>query len=170
MTQKKYIDTPQLDESTGRVYGSELTIESDLFKLKVANTNKNIAIQESGQVDLEKVEHVHFFRTYDSDGTKQQFCVPVAGHFHEIEYVDDPKGGTVKIKRVSGPLRMVQKRVKGQIKNVPSPLHEDLEDNHTHEIEYLRSQKIQARAPNVRAMQLIGEEAQKGARVDGIQG
>lgn len=168
--QKNFQEPTTVDQTTGRVYGHEITIESDLFKLKLSTCNKNVAIQDSGQVDLEKVEHIHFWRTVDSDGKKQTYCAPVAGHFHEIKFKDNGKNEPVEILSVSGPLKMGLTKVRGQIKTVPVPLHEDLEDNHTHEVEYLKSHKVQARAMNVKAIQMIGDEANKTTGVPGVIG
>lgn len=170
MSKKQYTQSPQVDQQTGRVYGTEITIESDLFRLKLADAQKNIAIDDSGQIELEKVPHTHFWRTYDSDGKKLIHCAPVAGHFHEVKYEEDPNGGPVKIISVSGPLRMGLKKERGQLKSVPVPVNPDLEDNHTHEVEYLRSHKVVARSMNVKAIQLIGEEANKTTAPNGIIG
>lgn len=170
MSSKKYQEAPKLDQATGRVFGHEVIIDSDLFKLKLANAMKNIALQDSGMVELEKVEHCHFWRTYDSDGKKLIYSAPVAGHFHEITYEEGKAGEPVKVLKVSGPLRMVQKKIKGIMKVVPEPVNPDLEDNHTHEIEYLRSHKVESRTQNVRAAQMIGEEANKTSTISGIVG
>jgi hypothetical protein len=170
MSKKVFQEASKVDAQTGRIYSGQTIIESDLFKLNVANAMKNIAIQDSGQIELEKVEHIHFFRTVDSDGKKLIHCAPVAGHFHEIKYEEDKDGGPVKILSVSGPLRMGAQRVRGVMKTMPMPLNPDLEDNHTHEIEYLRSHKVESRSANAKALQMIGEEANKISNIPGIQG
>lgn len=170
MSKKIFTEAPKIDQSSGRVYSTGTIIESDLFKLNVANAMKNMAIQDSGQVELERVEHIHFFRTFDSDGKKMIHCAPVAGHFHTIEYKEDPSGGAVQIISCSPPLRMGLTRVRGQQKVVPVPLNEDLEDFHTHDVEYLRSHKVEARSQNLKAAQIIGEEASKTSTIAGIQG
>ncbi len=167
---KKFVEGPKVDQESGRVYNGVGIIESDLFRLKLANAMKNIALPDSGQIDLEKVEHSHFWRTYDSDGKLMKYCAPVAGHFHEITFQEDPNGGPVKVVKVSGPMRMGQQRIRGQMRAVPIPVSEELEDNHVHETEYLKSHKVEARVTNVRAMQFIGEEAAKASSIPGVQG
>lgn len=164
MSQKKQEKTNQ-----ERVYNdSSALIESDLFRLKLATAMKNVALQDSGMVDLEKVEHTHFWRTYDSDGKKLNYSVPVAGHFHEIKY--EETDGVVRVISCSPPLRMGTQKIKGQIKTVPVPINPDLEDNHVHEVEYLRSHKVQPRIVNAQAQQMIGGEAVKLSTIPGIQG
>ncbi len=53
-----------------RRYPGQAKIDSDLFKLNVAVMVKNVAWQED-TFEPVNVEHVHFFRTMDSQGRKQ---------------------------------------------------------------------------------------------------
>lgn len=170
MSQQKKFDTETTNQpDQKRIYNdSSALIESDLFRLKLATAMKNVALQDSGMIDLEKVEHTHFWRTYDSDGKKLNFSVPVAGHFHEIKY--EETNGVVKVISCSPPLRMGTQKVKGVTKMVPVPINPDLEDNHTHDVEYLRSHKVQPRIVNAAAQQMIGEVAVKNSGIQGIQG
>lgn len=161
---------PYIEEQTteARQYKGSIKIESDLFKLLVEKTNKNMSFSE-GSVELEAVEHIHFWRTYDSDGRKLKYSAPIAGHFHEIEYKEMPSG-RVKIISCSGPLRMLTEKIKGKLVTHAVPLPDELEDKHTHDLKYLRSQTIAARETNSNAVNIMATEAQKTAPIAGIIG
>lgn len=150
-----------------RSYIGSQKVDSDLFRLKLAKAQKNVAWGDV--VRLEDVPHTHFFRTYDSDGKKLTMCASVAGHFHTIEY-EDSADGVAKIKSVSKAQHMVRRKIKGQWKNVVEFLPEHLEDEHTHEIEYLMSTEVDVRQANPNAIQMIGADAIKGQSIPGVAG
>lgn len=154
-----------MSKTVKRTYTQFSNIESDLFRLKIADAHKNVAWDDN--VRLEKVPHVHFFRTYDSDGRKLTQSASVGGHFHVIEY-DDSKDSTAKIKSISGPMHMVKRKIKGQWKSVAEPLPASLDDNHTHEFEYIMSVKLEARQQNPAAVQLIAADAIKTQPIPGV--
>lgn len=145
-----------------------LQIASDLFRTSIEDTNKNVAWGED--VQLEKVPHVHFFRTYDSDGKRLTATNSVAGHFHNVEVEFQKNGEPAKIIAVGPAMRMVRKRVKGKWTNAPETLPPVLEDNHTHELEYIVSHTVEARQANPAAAQLVGQESQKTAPIPGVMG
>lgn len=157
-----------------RVFGNKFGFKSDLFKLEVAECNINKSWNDAP--NLEEVEHVHFFHTYDSDGRKMEKSNIVANHFHVVEYENQTdKDGKiladlpVKIKSVSPPMREVKERIKGKWTKVIRPIKADLEDNHTHEITYRRSEEIVARQISAQAVNIEAQEANKTAPIQGVQ-
>lgn len=157
----------QVSTETGRVYKQNVLIDSDLFKLQTAAANKNVAW--GGDVQLEPVDHNHFFHTYDSDGRRQSRSTPVAGHFHEIDWADGEPGEPSRIVSISGPMRLMKVKEKGRFKMKAVPVAEELEDNHTHKIAYIKSDSVEARQVNPRAVQMLGEEAMKTNPLPGVQ-
>ena len=155
-------------EQAVRRYRSQMTIESDLFRATLSSANKNISWSE-GDVKLEPVPHVHFFRTYDSDGKLLSATNAVAGHFHQVKF-KQVENGPVEILSVSPAMRMVKKKIKGKYVQVAEPLPEMLEDSHTHELEYVVSHTITARQSNAGAAQFIGSEANKTRPIPGVMG
>jgi len=151
-----------------RVYREQVVIETDVFKTTIGMMNKNIGTDRSPR--LEPTEHVHFFRTYDSDGKKYTKTNSVGGHYHLVE-LEEQEEGPVKILSVSGPMRdiKVKDRKKGLVIQ-SAPIHEDLEDTHTHDLVYLESQKIGARIKTAAAAQFVGQEAMKTAKIPGVIG
>lgn len=159
-----------------RVYKNEIQIKTDLFKLEVSKCNLNKAWNDA--VNLEEVEHVHFFHTYDSDGKLMGKRDPdgtilgrtnsVAGHFHVIEIEEQGANKPVKIISVSGPMREVKRRVRGKYVKVIEPVDSILEDNHTHDISYRRSENVRLREVVPEAVNLVAQEAQKTAPIPGV--
>lgn len=121
----------------------------DLFKLRVAVCRKNTSFKP-GELKLEDAEHVHFFHSVDSHGTKQEIASPVGGHTHRVSITLDDKGGIIDA--VCGPaIKQHEKRSpRGAVKNEWGPV--DLGENkdgveqfdaHVHAVEYVRSEKLQ---------------------------
>ena len=150
-----------------RVYKNQRTIHHDLYKLEMASFLKNIALPEEIE-DWRKVEHCHFFHTVDSSGKKQEYCSPVGGHFHKIEIQPNPDGGPPLIKTVSGPLKFVRRKVRGKWQKEIAPVND--QDNHTHDVIYLRSDDIPLRQTNLEATSAIVQVAQRTAPIPGVIG
>src|SRR5206468_11469432 len=119
-------------------YKGEVELDSDLFRLELALMKKNISIDQA-KPEYAAVEHVHFFRTYDSAGRKMESCSPVGGHFHRVSA--KLENGEMKVV-VSQAIKRVAKMVNGTqvIQEVELP-----EDNHSHEVAYMRSDKNKQR-------------------------
>lgn len=149
-----------------RIFTTSQEVIHDLFILEPAKMLKNIAIQ--GLVDYTPVVHQHFFHTYDSDGLPQTFCSPIGGHFHEITVSLDPETGS-PIAKCSPPLIWGKKKdlKSGKFKRALIPANED--DQHTHEVSYLRSQKIPKRVKSVEAAKIQIMEAQKSSEKPGLE-
>lgn len=165
---KKYAEfNPNAQENQQRVFGNKFEFKSDLFKLEVAECHMDKSWNDVP--NLEAVEHVHFYHTYDSDGRKMAKTNTVAGHFHLIEYQEQGEDKPVKIISVSGPMRELKRRIKGRFTKVNEPVSDKLEDNHTHKITYRRTEKIQARQISPNAVNIEAAEAQKTAPISGVQ-
>lgn len=172
MSKKVYVEetiTETITQpTTQRTYKQDIKIESDLFKLNVSKMKKDVDNNKEDP-NLIQLEHCHTWRTYDSDGKRQQYCSPVGGHFHEITYEEDGNG-VVKVKSVSPPLTWGAKKIKGKFKKTAVPISDHLNDHHTHEVEYIESHKINARQQNPIAANIIAADAQKVAPVAGVIG
>jgi hypothetical protein len=168
---KKVSAKSQLGPKIERRTEAVQTVWSDLWKLLVSTTMKQIGIEnhpdENPQSFID-VEHCHFFRTVDSDGKKFDRCTPIANHFHLVKTeinADDPKGPPV-IVEVSPPMRMAKTKKLGKFVMAPVPLNDF--DFHTHDVAYVKSEEVKTRAPNVEAAKVMALEAQKGAPVAGV--
>ncbi len=155
-----------VDRSDGRVFIENVKIYHDLWKLEVEPMEKNVSWNEIP--DYQKVEHCHFFHTFDSAGKAQTFCVPVGGHFHEMEVIQEP-GKMPKVVCKSGPLKWARQKNKrtGRFEKVLVPFNDV--DEHRHETIYLHSKQVETRKINSEATKLIGKNAalvQKPAGLD----
>jgi len=130
----------------GRQYKGQIEVDHDLFRLEPANTKKNISFRKD-QYIWEEIPHKHMFHTVDSDGKPQYRTCPTASHFHKM-VVNDVDGELIA--ECSGPYQM--KMVKGQRVEVP---YEN--DNHKHEVTYLRSERIMQRVYNQDALNMINQ-------------
>lgn len=150
------------------------TIFTDLFKLCVSKVIKYEGWDEANEHPeshpnkFSTWEHTHPFRTYDKKGDRMTTCTPIGGHFHVIEWEDnkDPEAPPV-IKSVSGPMVMERRKVRGRTQMVPVPANEY--DDHTHDVEYLRSCKVEFSTTNIEAAKVIAYDAQKTAPLSGVE-
>lgn len=126
-----------------RVYKGDQEVDHDLFKLKLASAKKNVSWTDKPRYEM--VPHQHFFHTYDSSGKKQAYCSPVAGHTHKVE-VEEVDG---EFKLVVGPAIK-----KSRSKTAPIP-----HDDHTHDVEYVLSEKLTVREANKDAQNDIARRA-----------
>jgi hypothetical protein len=110
-----------------RVYTSGLMIDSDLFKLEVADMEKNIAL-DGQRPNIEKIEHCHFFRTFDSSGKKLERCSYVGGHSHDV-ITEYGKDGSITAK-------------------CGEPVGAIATDKHIHNVRYIKSDKVEKRRIN----------------------
>lgn len=142
-TKKKNVGRPKAEEKKGfkRIYKGEAEIDHDLFKLEVANLKKNISIDDERPIYV-GVEHCHFYHTYDSNGKIQETCNPIAGHSHKITMKENADG---ELEITCGPPIVKSGGKYQQMKN----------DNHTHDIRYLRSERMKVRRINEQATMFI---------------
>lgn len=144
----------------GRTFHTQKQFMHDLFKLKVAVMLRNESVFENDAPNLIRLEHCHVFHTITSDGKKQTRSSSIGGHFHKMEIVEQQgEGLPPKVRCISGPMKEVVKLVHGKRVKVEVPANDF--DDHTHEIEYDRSNVIVERTRNVEAAKA---EAQINAR------
>lgn len=123
-----------------RTYTATKEVDSDLFKLEVANFKKNIAHEFEPEMLID-CEHVHFFHTVDIHGNNNTRCNAVANHFHIIE-TKPTKDGVPEIVSCSQPFKIkkITNKRTGQTTEQLIPFHQL--DNHTHKITYIKSSRI----------------------------
>lgn len=179
-TKNPTTDTPASDQPKAmrqaRVMKGEAEIYHDLFKLSPSTMLRDVGY--TGSPNLIPLEHCHIFHTVDSNGRKQEACSPVGGHFHFIKIIGEKDG--VPQLEISKPKKWVMKRVKGMKKPKRVAVdvvfgeafdgeHQD-SDDHSHEYEYIRSEKIKLRVPNIEAIKLEGQiQAIQNPSVDGVE-
>lgn len=139
----------------------------DLFKCLPAEMYKRKphlitrAVPNFGN-DLAKMEHCHFFHTFNSQGKPCKYTDPVGGHYHEITW--EEQGGDL-VARCGPPLHDYTKRSKSgkQIKKKAEPVifvnqdDEVLTDDHTHDIEYIESEVLRP----VKRQSVMGDAQQE---------
>lgn len=140
-----------------RSFGSSIKIYSDQFKASLEKMKRNDAWNKDEE-RLVDIEHVHFFRTYDSDGKRHETMQSVGGHTHKVEWRQNAEGAA-EILSVSGPVKPVRRKIKGKYVIQFDPIGDY--DDHTHELIYVRSDVVEARKTNPQAAQYLGAEAQK---------
>lgn len=173
----------EVDESQ-RFYQGQESLDHDLYKLDVAKMRRNTAIQGEPPV-LDDIEHVHHFHSVDSSGRKQTRSYAIGGHFHEMELVKPATKKTPAIYRCGPPMRDARVKIRGKIqkKCVPAVVYQDknekgepiaggerILDTHSHEVVYLRSNKIQMRKVNPDAVNVVAREANLTAPIPGVSG
>lgn len=135
-----YVNKTDLDKKVEkpsepvRQMKGEVEIYHDLFRLELATFKKNVGLPNSPR--WENTPHVHYFHTYDSAGKKMTEASQVGGHTHVIETWTDDDG---RLRAKCGPAIRKYKNNKQEV--MPN-------DNHTHEITYMYSEKIKARRIN----------------------
>lgn len=161
-------DVTPIKERTAlqRFYSGNEQMDHDLFKLEVSKMIKDHGW--GGNQELVGHEHCHMFHTIDSDGRPQTLCTSTGGHFHIMRIVKNKAGEILDVICDSGPMEMVRKKIKNKWVKVAQPLNEDLEDNHRHDVRYIRSDRINKRQINAEATVVIAMDAQKTAPIAGV--
>ena len=156
-----------------RIYKGTEEVDHDLFKLQVARMKKDVSYD--GQMpEFVHFEHCHIYHTVDSNGRKMDETNAVGGHFHKIEVVPASEEGGVPTLKVSAPMKYIKQKkkgVKGKFEKVAVPVEfsDGTIDNHTHEVEYLGSEKIKKRQANVEFAKLdAAMKAQQNPSVEGV--
>lgn len=156
-----------------RVFTSTRKVFCDTFKLLAAPCIKRVGLamhpNENPQ-DFMQAEHTHFYFTKDAKGNEQKKCVPIAGHFHEVtlQYNEADPLAAPQVVAVSGPLKLVRRKVHGRTQLVSEPVNDY--DHHSHDVQYVKTAEIQVGAVNLEAQKVIAYEAQKGAPIAGVIG
>ena len=108
-----------------RIFREDMNVESDTFKLEVANFSKNISFDDKNPI-LVPVEHCHFYHTFDSSGKRMSQCNSVSGHTHDVTVEVDAKG---ILSATCGPAKS----------------NKSFDDNHTHKVTYVKSDRFKIR-------------------------
>lgn len=180
-TSKKSLLKNDSAELGGRLYADQMELDSDLYKLEVANMRRFLGhdLKFPDSNEFVQCEHVHFFHTLDSSGRKQFYSNPIGGHFHKMEVIPSANPSDPPlVKCVSGPLEWRRKRVgRNKFQRVAVPTNaygevngENYSDVHTHETTYLKSDKVKKRKANTEAAVIETHYANKIAPVAGVQG
>lgn len=156
-------ETHSEPQAQSRVYKGERELDHDLFKLLPTALTKNVGFQEDDPI-WTTIEHSHIFHTIDSSGRAQDTTNAVGGHHHQVQVVKSPQGVPTLI--VSGPLKWVVHRKGTRRIRTAVPMEND---THTHEVQYLGSEKIKARAINPEFAKLDAMvQAKKPSAVEGV--
>jgi hypothetical protein len=137
------IQPPQVEPKI--IWAGSKTFRHDKYKLEVSKCLKNKSYTE-GQPDIYQMEHVHFFHSHSMEGEPHTRCEMTMGHYHEVEtYVDAE--GNMKAK-CGPPVKVDVKIIAAQaitfdnepIKFFDARAQKWLQDDHTHEITYKKSE------------------------------
>ena len=132
----------------------------DLFKLKLANTRKNVQIHEDMDAIWEKVPHQHFYHTADSSGRILTHSASTAGHSHQVFIEKNEEGEIVDYQ--CGPPQVMSKGKWCGYKN----------DKHVHDLDYILSEVVEGRVKNQAAQEHMAmgnkEEAEAFNNAKGI--
>lgn len=141
----------------------------DLYKLNEAQFLKNIAWQ-TGVVDYVKTTHAHFYHTLTTKGVVQTTSSHQGGHFHVMELVTPAAGESPAVYKSSPPVKYAHKRVNGVMQKITVPFNKD--DQHTHEVQYLKSEVLVEPKTNMEAVKYIAQLEAKlnPPRAPGIEG
>lgn len=158
----------KIDLPKKRIYESQSMFEHDLFKLELSKFKKNLAIDDEAPEYVD-VEHCHFFHTVDSNGRKQMFSNSVGGHFHKLEIKDQGPDMPPEILSISGPLTYAMRRGRGGKKEKVIVPFTDV-DAHTHEVTYVKSNKISKRKLSAEAAKVqFALEAKHTTELAGVE-
>lgn len=148
-----------------RIFKGAYKFHHDRFKLEIADVMLNISYTKTKRFD--PIQHQHWFHTVDSDGKVQKFSSAMAGHFHEMEVINDPKGGLPSVK--CGPARQWSvERTDTGTRRVSAPIDEKAQ--HLHEISYRDSEEIEVRSMSIEAAKVQVIDADKTKPIPGILG
>lgn len=157
-----------LNPNTKIRFSEQVEMNSHLYKLVESSVIKYIGkgtdkdkYPDTTPEDFLNMGHAHIYRTIDTDGNRHIKTVAIAGHYHilELEWDEKNPDAAPKIVAMSGPMHTVTKRIKGKMVQVDEPINSY--DDHVHDIEYVKSEKIQARSKNKDAAQYIAKETAK---------
>lgn len=151
-----------------RKFSTQKSFTHDLYKLQLAQLDRNIALPDA-QPEYIKIDHVHHFHTITSDGKKQTRSTSIGGHFHEMEIIDQGKDLPPLVKCKSGPMKEVTVMRYGKRVKITVPINDV--DHHTHEVDYERSNIILERQRNIEAAKAEAEITRKfqGGSVQGVE-
>lgn len=117
-----------------------------VFKSDLQELLKNISYKKD-MPKIDKVEHVHHFRTINSQLKTQDYCTGASGHFHEVTW--EMRNGEPVVTKVGPPLVYKYARRPSGTKRVIAPIEffdadadKMIRDTHTHKFEYIHSEEL----------------------------
>lgn len=128
-------------------FREQMSVLHHCFKLKPVDMKRDLSWQK-GIVKLDSIAHGHYYHSCNSWGQPQKNCNAVGGHFHEVTWSVGESGDLVA---KCGPAmkKVTYKAPSGMNKTKIVPIEfydgenqRTIVDNHTHEIEYIHSNKI----------------------------
>lgn len=149
-------------EEGGRVFRNNDTIHSDCYLFEVADAKKNIAWEG---IQIEDTPHVHYFHTFDSQGRKKSYTQAIAGHVHEVKVTPQGEGKAPIVECTSGPLKLVKMKNRYTNKYERKYVAINEWDEHTHEVEYKRSELVAKRTINAEAVKVQTQQSQRAADI-----
>lgn len=160
-------ELPKKEKGEKRFYSKTLEFDHDIFKLLPATMRKNVGFSPNKPL-WEAFEHCHVFHSVDSKGNKKETCTPIGGHFHEVTI--EETDGVPKIVAVGPPVvkKQVRDRVTRRVKTVYVPVEGD---DHTHEVQYIRSEKVKPAKANVEFAKFTAQrQSIAPGKVEGVLG
>lgn len=146
-TEKESVDVSSPQPQSSKVWKGQEKFEHQLFKLLPTNCLKNKSITPF-RPDTYPKEHGHMFHSVDRKGQKMVHSAASAGHFHEVEVVWD--GDVLVSAKCGPPIRFkYRKQRNGEMKKMKEQVaykgmdehgSDDVVDEHTHEVKYIRSE------------------------------
>jgi len=153
---EKAAPAPVLREKKGIKRRTDKTYKvwHDLFKLKLADTRKNVEIyQPETSPKWEKVPHQHFYHTADSSGKILTHSASTAGHCHPV-YIEKNEEGEITDYKC-GPAVVMSQGKWCNYKN----------DSHVHDLHYILSEPVEGRVKNRDAAEhmALGDKEERDA-------
>lgn len=130
-------------------------VDHHVAKLLSANSLKNKSYKANGYIPVE-IDHAHIWHNITSQGHPQEYAVPKLGHTHLVTVVETKDGFTLtcgpavvpaNIKNSSGGRgkRYIKKQERGSVTDMGQEVEGPIFDEHTHEIQYIKSEKVAIR-------------------------
>lgn len=166
----------QLEKQLNEVKREQIRFKHDqtklchTYKLEVSKFQKNLAVQKDEEAQFIGVDHCHFFHTIDHRGNIQTTSTHTGGHYHNIIVVDpgDEKNGIAPTYRCSGPMKKIRKKnARKQWVTVEVPAEDPEIDQHTHDMNYLKSDPWSPRRVNPEFVKYSSMVAQKASAPPG---
>jgi len=142
---------PRKEDTPNIIWKGNREFRHDLFKLELERMKKNMSFR-SNQIDIQEVEHCHFYHSVSNKGTANQYSSPVGGHFHEVFTSTDANGNIIAkcgpaLQKVTIKIRtgkFIKRIIPVEYSYVDDIDGRDkiLKDEHLHNISYIGSEII----------------------------
>lgn len=150
----------------------EKEFRHDRFELSVEKSKTNMSFKKFDPQLVDK-DHKHWFHAVDKKGRKRKYCTPMSGHFHEVMTSIDSEGNLVA---TCGPAlrKVIRKLRSGKYDKIIERVQfltetGSIEDNHTHEVTYDRSEMVSERHKQNQATKDAAKlQALQASRFDNI--